>query len=94
MTYELEFLPAALKEWRTLGHTVREQFKRKLDERLSNPRVQADTLHGLPNHYKIKLRSAGYRLVYRIEEYRVVVTVVAIGKRERGEVYSTAAQRR
>ena len=57
MTYELEFLPAALKEWRTLGHTVREQFKRKLDERLSNPRVQADTLHGLPNHYKIKLYS-------------------------------------
>ncbi|MBB4861921.1 mRNA interferase RelE/StbE [Pseudomonas nitritireducens] len=94
MTYELEFLPAALKEWHKLGHTVREQFKRKLGERLINPRVQADALHGLPNHYKIKLRSAGYRLVYRIEDERVVVAVVAIGKRERGAVYSTAEQRR
>lgn len=94
MTYELEFLPAALKEWRKLGHTVREQFKRKLGERLANPCVQTDALSGLPDHYKIKLRSAGYRLVYRIEEERVVVTVVAIGKRERGEVCSTAEQRR
>jgi len=94
MTYELEFLPAALKEWHKLGHTVREQFKRKLGERLMEPRVQADALHGLPDHYKIKLRSAGYRLVYRVEDERVVVSVVAIGKRERGEVYSTAEQRR
>ncbi|PJI48038.1 MULTISPECIES: type II toxin-antitoxin system RelE family toxin [Pseudomonas] len=94
MTYELEFLPAALKEWHKLGHTVREQFKRKLAERLENPRVQADALHGLADHYKIKLRSAGYRLVYRIEEDRVVVSVVAIGKRERGEVYSATQNRR
>jgi len=30
MTYELEFLPSALKEWEKLGHTVREQAKKKL----------------------------------------------------------------
>lgn len=94
MTYELEFLPAALKEWRKLGHTVREQFKRKLAERLEEPRVPADALHGLADHYKIKLRSAGYRLVYRVEGERVVIAVVAVGKRERGEVYSAAQDRR
>ncbi|MCP1621653.1 type II toxin-antitoxin system RelE family toxin [Pseudomonas nitroreducens] len=94
MTYELEFLPTALKEWHKLGHTVRQQFKRKLAERLKNPRVHADALHGMADHYKIKLRSAGYRLVYRVEEDRVVVSVVAIGKRERGEVYSAAQERR
>jgi len=27
-------------------------------------------------------------LVYEVEDDRIVVTVVAIGKRERGEVYS------
>lgn len=57
-------------------------------ERLENPRVQSDALSSLANCYKIKLRSAGYRLVYEVEGGRVVVTVVAIGKRERGEVYS------
>ncbi|OYW91203.1 MAG: hypothetical protein B7Z23_08560 [Pseudomonadales bacterium 32-61-5] len=44
--------------------------------------------------YKIKLRSAGYRLVYRVEDERVTVVVVAVGKRERSEVYEAAKKRR
>ncbi|MFJ4349862.1 type II toxin-antitoxin system RelE/ParE family toxin [Pseudomonas sp. NPDC089428] len=93
MTYKLEFLPSALKEWSKIGHTVREQIKKKLGERLQSPKVQADALRDMPNHYKIKLKSSGYRLVYRVEEARIVVVVVSVGKRERGEVYR-AAQRR
>ena len=67
---------------------LQEQFKKKLKQRLDDPHVQPDALSGLANCYKIKLRSAGYRLVYEVEDDRIVVTVVAIGKRERGEVYS------
>lgn len=93
MTFKLEFLPSALKEWEKLGHTIRDQLKKKLRERLSRPRISADALHGMPDHYKIKLRSTGYRLVYRVEDDRVVVTVVAVGKRERGEAYAAAKNR-
>jgi mRNA interferase RelE/StbE len=93
MSYELEFLPSALKEWSKLGHTVREQAKKKLAERLNDPRVPGDALRGMPDHYKIKLRAAGYRLVYRVEDGRLVVVVVSIGKRERGEVYEKARGR-
>ena len=93
MTYKLEFLPSALKEWDKLGHTLREQAKKKLRERLEAPKVQADALRDLPGHYKIKLRTAGYRLVYRVEDDRVVVVVVAVGKRERGAAYKAAAKR-
>ncbi|MCY1295447.1 mRNA interferase toxin RelE [compost metagenome] len=93
MTYELEFLPSAMREWEKLGHTVREQIKKKLRERLQAPRVQADALRDLPGHYKIKLRASGYRLVYRVEDERVVVVVVSVGKRERGEVYQSAKKR-
>ncbi len=93
MTYELEFLPAALKEWQKLGHTVRESLKKKLRERLARPKVAGDALHGMPDHYKIKLKSAGYRLVYRVEGDRLVVTVVSVGKRERSAVYRQANQR-
>lgn len=93
MTYDLQFLPSALKEWQKLGSTVREQFKKKLVERLGTPRVAGDALHGLEHHYKIKLPSSGYRLVYRVEDQSVTVTVVAVGKRERSEVYKTAAAR-
>ena len=93
MTYKLEFLPTALKEWEKLGHTVREQIKKKLRERLEAPRVQADALRDMAGHFKIKLRTSGYRLVYRVEEERVVVIVVSVGKRERGAAYQSAKKR-
>ena len=43
--------------------------------------------------YKIKLRAAGFRLVYRVDDERIVVVVVAIGKRDRNVVYKLAAGR-
>jgi len=94
MIFELAFLPSALKEWEKLGATVREQFKKKLAERLAAPRSSKDALHGLRDHYKIKLRDAGYRLVYRVDDQAIVVTVVAVGKRERSAVYRQAGRRR
>ncbi len=93
MTYSLEFVPSALKEWEKLDHTIREQIKKKLRERLESPRVQADALPDMPSHYKIKLKASGYRLVYRVEDDRVVVVVVSVGKRERGEAYQSARKR-
>ncbi len=93
MTYKLEFLPSALKEWGKLGHTVREQIKKKLGERLEAPKLQADALRDMPGHFKIKLRASGYRLVYRVEDERVVVVVVSVGKRQRGAAYASAKNR-
>lgn len=94
MSFELQFLPSALKEWKKLGGPIREQLKKKLAERLITPRVPKDALHGMRDHYKIKLRSVGYRLVYRVEDQTVTVTVVAVGKREGGEIYKNAGKRR
>ena len=93
MSYDLAFLPSARKEWDKLGATLKAQFKKKLTQRLETPRTRADALHGLADHYKIKLRSSGYRLVYRVEDDIVTVVVVAVGKRERSVVYRTAARR-
>lgn len=93
MTYELEFLPSALKEWKKLGATVKSQFKKKLVERLENPHMPSSQLSGMKNCYKIKLRNAGYRLVYRVEDERVTVVVIAVGKREGGVTYEAARTR-
>lgn len=93
MTYELAFKASALKEWRKLGHTVRTQFKKKLLERLRNPHVPSAALTGAVNIYKIKLRQAGYRLVYSVEDRAVTVTVIAVGKRGRNAVYDVALSR-
>ena len=40
--------------------------------------------------YKIKLRQAGCRLVYRVDDDTVFVTVIAVGKRDKNGVYDTA----
>jgi len=93
MSYKLKFLPVALKEWRKLGAPIKSQFKKKLAERLQNPRVPADKLSGYNSVYKIKLRSAGYRLVYEVVDKELTVYVVVIGKREKGKVYSTLKRR-
>ena len=93
MTYELAFKTSALKEWKKLGHTVKEQFKKKLAVRLENPHVPSAALSGATNIYKIKLRQAGYRLVYSVEDKTVTVTVIAVGKRDRNEVYDVALSR-
>ncbi len=93
MSYDLAFLDAALKEWRKLDNTTREQFKSKLAERLENPKVPSARLHGARERYKIKLRNAGYRLVYEVRDQQLIVLVVAVGKRERNEVYKVAEKR-
>ena len=92
-TYELEFAEDALKEWRKLGSTLREQFRKKLAQRLTNPHVPSARLRELPDCYKIKLRSAGYRLVYQAQDDRLIVFVIAVGKCERNLVYKIAAGR-
>jgi mRNA interferase RelE/StbE len=93
MTYNLEFLESADKEWRKLNSNLREQFKKKLKERLEKPRVQKDQLHGTKDRYKIKLKRAGYRLVYQVMDTDIVVLVIAVGKREGSAVYEVAAKR-
>ena len=93
MTYKLEFLTEALKEWKALDSTTKKQFKKKLTERLENPLIPSAKLLGARNRYKIKLRAAGYRLIYEVLDNKIVVVVVAIGKRERNRVYKAAAKR-
>ena len=93
MSYSLRFKESALKEWRQLSAPVREQFKKKLAERLEQPRVPSAALHGARDLYKIKLRAAGFRLVYQVDDGIVTVTVIAVGKRERNAVYAAALTR-
>lgn len=91
--YRLRFHVLALKEWQQLDASVREPFKKKLAERVISPRLPSAALHGMPDCYKIKLHSVGYRLVYRVDEADIFVTAIAVGKRDKSKVFHTATQR-
>ncbi|WP_273692383.1 type II toxin-antitoxin system RelE family toxin [Ketogulonicigenium vulgare] len=93
MSYKLEFLPSALKEWRKLDSVIADQFRRKLLKLRDNPRVSSLALRNLKDCYKVKLASAGFRLVYQVVDDRMIVQVVAVGKRSNGDVYDTASKR-
>jgi mRNA interferase RelE/StbE len=94
-SFSLEFHVLALKEWQKLDSSVKNQFKKQLEKRLSNPRVASAKLHGdLDNFYKIKLRSIGYRLVYEVIDHKLVIMVIAVGKRNQEAVYKKASNRK
>ncbi len=93
MIYKLRFHELALTEWQKLDGSVRKPLKKKLAERLDNPRVPSAALSGMADCYKIKLRGVGYRLIYRVEDDVLFVTVIAVGKREKNQVYQAVQGR-
>ncbi|MBB1271254.1 type II toxin-antitoxin system RelE/ParE family toxin [Psychromonas sp. SR45-3] len=93
MTYKLKFLPAAKKEWDKLAEPLKKQFKKKLAERLINPHIPSARLKGYDSVYKIKLRTAGYRLAYEVIDDEIVIYVLAIGKRDKNAIYKKLASR-
>lgn len=93
MSYKLRFHELAWAEWQKLDGSIKAPLKKKLLERLHEPRIASAALSGMPDCYKIKLLQQGYRLVYRVEDTLVFVTVMAIGRRDKNAVYTAAQQR-
>lgn len=93
MNYEIDFYEEALDEWNRLDTSIRGQLKKKLVKMVEDPHRPANRLRGLEGCYKIKLRSAGVRLVYKVEDNELVILVVAVGKRDKNAVYDTARER-
>ena len=93
--YSLQFVPAALKEWKSLDGSVKEIFRQALKKRLLQPRQPGSELKGLlAGCYKIKLQKQGYRLIYEVLDTQVVVLVLAVNKREDALAYLLATRRK
>ncbi len=58
MSYELAFHEDALKEWKKLDASIKDQFRKQLEKRLAEPRVQSAKLSGkdMKDVYKIAAR--------------------------------------
>lgn len=81
-------------EWNDLPAAIREQLKKKLAKVVINPHIPKNRLHGdLANCYKIKLLKAGVRLVYRVDDDKVIILLVTVGKRAENAVYIEAGKR-
>ena len=52
------------------------------------PKVAKDKLSGFDDVYKIKLRTSGFRLAYKVEDENITVIVLAVGKIENNKIYN------
>lgn len=87
------FHPKALRDLRKLDPGSQKQIMKRLDSRLNQPLVPKARLAGVPaNRYKIKLKSAGFRLVYKVDFETQTVRVLAVGRRD-SDVYREATIR-
>ena len=92
MSYELAIHPEAEREWGRLDESVKKRFKQKLQkERLIQPRVVKDALHGLADTYKIKITTPQFRLAYHVDHLRKLVTILAVSSRD--DVYALLSGR-
>lgn len=103
MIWETEYLPEARQDLRDLDGSVRLQVRKAIGKVSANPLSVYDGGYGHPlanrngtelaGFLKIKLRAAGIRVVYKLEQRDGKMLVIVIGMRADDEVYETAAKR-
>ncbi|MFZ2968413.1 MAG: type II toxin-antitoxin system RelE/ParE family toxin [Sulfuricurvum sp.] len=85
--YAIEFLPSAKKELSSLDFAIQKQLKEKIIVLATDPSKLKNNIKALKGEYegKFRLRVRDYRILFRIEEVRVLILIIRIGHRK--EVY-------
>lgn len=103
MTWKLVYLPEAAKDLKNLSGNQRIMVIKAIEKVRENPLPTSEGGYGkllgnkhgnnLSGLLKIKLRSAGIRVVYKLIRTETQMLVVVIGAREDDEVYNSANHR-
>ena len=82
--YEVRLKPSAQRQLSALGRKDRRRIARTIDALAENPRPRhARKLEGIEELYRV--RCGDYRIIYQIQDQRLLVLVVRI--RHRREAY-------
>lgn len=98
MAYKVELIPEAGDDFNNLDGGVRKQIAKKIDALAENPFLgnPLGNKHGidLTGFYKLYAVKKKYRIVYHlVGDSLEIVEIIAIGKRDKEEVYRLAAKR-
>ena len=103
MNWEVKYLPEVEKDLKQLDNTQRSLVIKAIKKVQQNPLPDYENGYGKPlgNHnstnlagfMKIKLRSAGLRVVYQLVKVESAMLVVVVGVRADEEVYEIAQKR-
>ena len=103
MSWTVSYLPEAVDDLRALDGSQRILVRKAIQKVSTNPLPKAEGGYGTPlgnrsqanltGFLKVKLRSAGLRIVYRLIRHEGQMLVLVIGVREDSEVYQDAKKR-
>ena len=103
MSYKLIFTNKAREDYLKLDGSQRKIVNKAIKKVLSNPLPVTEGGYGKPlsnfsssnlaGLLKIKLKSSGIRIVYKVEKTENTMLIIIIGTREDGKVYNEAVKR-
>ena len=103
-SWEVEFLEEAVEDLRRIKEPIRTRVLKAIRKVAQNPLPQAEGGYGKPlgnkggldltGLMKVKLRSDGIRIVYRVVREGQTMKVVVIGARSDEQVYREAHRRK
>lgn len=80
MSYSLEFRPSALKALKKLPRHVSDQLREAIEKLKENPRPPGSLkMKGSDDFWRV--RSGDYRVIYDIQDSRLLVLIVDVGHR-------------
>ena len=81
MAYTVDFRPAARRQFLRLTPEVQSRLRPRIDALAEDPRPPGcKKLQGQENLWRIRI--GDYRVVYRIQETRLIILVLIIGHRK------------
>jgi len=95
--YKFEFHPEAKEELKKLNNSIQILFTKKLKQILNAPEIGINL--GNKNNLKLAglrkvyFNNKKHRIVYETIEDKVIIYIVAVGKREEMDVYKKADSR-
>jgi len=90
MAYTVEVAPAAERQLKALPKPIQTQIGRRIDKLVENPRPHGvEKITGGNDLYRV--RSGDYRILYTINDQKLLVLVIKIGDRK--EVYRRLPKR-
>ena len=99
MTYKIQFLPEAARDYKELDGSIKKLVNKKIEEIERNPFLGEKLGNkfniDLTGFLKTYVASKKYRIIYRLlsPEKVEIVEIWGIGKREKEEIYRTIATR-
>ena len=77
--YTVEFLPSAARALAKLDRAVQRRIARRVDRLGADPRADAVKLRGADDVWRARV--GDYRILYSIEDMRLLVLVIKLGHR-------------